>query len=197
MILDLAIRESSKGSRSLDDVMRALYNDFYKQGKNYTPADFQRLAEAAAGRSLDDFFSKYVRGTDEVDWNTYLNGIGLTLVKSGGGKPYLGAELTEANGSLSVRALPAGSPAYEQGLNTGDEIIAVDGYRATQSFLSTWVANKKVGDRIKLTIFRFDKLQDIEISLGADPRKMYSIAPLEAPTAEQKMLFKQYLNAEL
>lgn len=195
MMLDLKIREASKGAKSLDDVMRALYNDFYKKGKNYTPADYQHLAEVAAGVSLDDFFSKYVRGTAEVDWNSFLNGIGLEIKKSGGGKPYLGAQLTEANGSLTVRAIPAGSPAYEQGLNTGDQIVAVDGYRATNSFLSTWTANKKVGDKIKLTIFRFDRLRDIEITLGADPQKMYSISQLANPTAEQQTLEKQYLNA--
>ena len=195
MMLDLKIREASNGTKSLDDVMRALYNDFYKKGKNYTPADYQHMAEVAAGVSLDDFFSKYVRGTAEVDWNSFLNGIGLEIKKSGGGKPYLGAQLTEANGSLTVRAIPAGSPAYEQGLNTGDQIVAVDGYRATNSFLSTWTANKKVGDKIKLTIFRFDKLRDIEITLGADPQKMYSISQLANPTAEQQTLEKQYLNA--
>ena len=195
MMLDLKIREASNGTKSLDDVMRALYNDFYKKGKNYTPADYQHLAEVAAGVSLDDFFSKYVRGTAEVDWNSFLNGIGLEIKKSGGGKPYLGAQLTEANGSLTVRAIPAGSPAYEQGLNTGDQIVAVDGYRATNSFLSTRMANKKVGDKIKLTIFRFDKLRDIEITLGADPQKMYSISQLANPTAEQQTLEKQYLNA--
>lgn len=196
MLIDLKIREASKGTKSLDDVMRALYNDFYKKGKNYTPADYQRLAEAAAGVSLDDLFSKYVRGTAEVDWNAFLNGIGLEIITSGGGKPYLGAELTEANGNLTVRAIPAGSPAYEQGLNTGDQIVAVDGYRATNSFLSTWIANKKVGDKIKLTIFRFDKMRDIEITLGADPRKMYSISAVPTPTAEQQALEKQYLNAD-
>ena len=194
MMLDLKIREASKGTKSLDDVMRALYNDFYKQGKNYTPADYQHLAEVAAGVSLDDFFSKYVRGTAEVDWNSFLNGIGLEIKKSGGGKPYLGAQLAETNGNLTVRAIPAGSPAYEQGLNTGDQIVAVDGYRATNSFLSTWTANKKVGDKIKLTIFRFDKLRDIEITLGADPQKMYSISQMANPTAEQQTLEKQYLN---
>lgn len=195
MMLDLKIREASKGTKSLDDVMRALYNDFYKKGKNYTPADYQHLAEAAAGVSLDDFFSKYVRGTAEVDWNSFLNGIGLNLMTSGGGKPYLGAMLTEANGNLTVRAVPAGSPAYEQGLNTGDQIVAVDGYRASNSFLSTWMANKKVGDKIKLTIFRFDKLRDIDITLGADPQKMYSISSAATPSAEQEALERQYLNA--
>src|SRR5215204_2997141 len=79
MMLDVEIRTASKGSKSLDDVMRHLYNEFYKKKRNYTPADFQKAAEMAAGRSLDDFFSKYVRGEADIDYNGILNGIGLQL----------------------------------------------------------------------------------------------------------------------
>ena len=48
-LLDLEIRKASNGAKSLDDVMRFLYTDFYKKNKNYTPADFQKATEAAAG----------------------------------------------------------------------------------------------------------------------------------------------------
>ena len=64
MMLDITIRASSGGSKSLDDVMRYLYTEFYKKGKNYTPADYQKIAETMAGKSLDDFFSKYVARDD-------------------------------------------------------------------------------------------------------------------------------------
>jgi len=69
------IREASGGKKSLDDVLRYLYYEFYKKGKNYTPADYQKGAEMAAGRSLDDFFSKYVRGTAEIDYDGIVKGI--------------------------------------------------------------------------------------------------------------------------
>jgi predicted metalloprotease with PDZ domain len=78
MMLDVTIRTASKGAKSLDDVMRYLYNEFYKKNRNYTPADFQKAAEMAAGRSLNDFFSKYVRGEAEIDYNAILDGSGCT-----------------------------------------------------------------------------------------------------------------------
>ena len=37
MLLDLIIRKRSGGARSLDDVMRYLYTEYYKKGRNYTP----------------------------------------------------------------------------------------------------------------------------------------------------------------
>src|SRR5205823_3034057 len=98
LLLDLEIRKRSGGAHSLDDVMRALYTDFYKRGRNYTPADFQRVAEAEAGASLEDFFRRYVRGRDELDYNAALEVAGLRLDTSStsAGRPaaaeaYLGA----------------------------------------------------------------------------------------------------------
>src|SRR5947209_29537 len=143
LLLDLEIRKRSNGAHTLDDVMRALYNDFYKRGRNYTPEDFQRTAEAAAGTSLEDFFSRYVRGREELDYNAALDVAGLRLdtASAPDGRPaaeeaYLGATLDQTGDRLTVRNVPAGTPAYEQGLNAADQIVAVDGFRATRAFLN-------------------------------------------------------------
>ena len=163
MMLDITIRTSSGGKKSLDDVMRYLYNEFFKKGRNYTPEDFQKIAEMMAGRSLDDFFTKYVRGEAEIDYNAIVGGLGLQLAATEPNKTraYLGADLAEENGRLTIRSLPAGTPAYEQGLNTGDQIVAIDGYRASQNFLQSYLGERKPNDKVRLTVFRFDKLRDI------------------------------------
>ena len=198
MMLDIAIRTSSAGAKSLDDVMRNLYTEYYKKGKNYTPEDFQKISETMAGKSLDDFFAKYVRGTSEIDYNAIVGGFGITLAEtsSAPGRSYIGADLAEANGQLSIRSIPVGTPAYDQGLNTGDQIVAVDGYRASQAFLQSYIGERKPGDKIKLTIFRLDALKEITFTLGANTRKDYAFDPLAEPTAEQTRLLKQYLNAD-
>ena len=199
MMLDISIRTASGGMKSLDDVWRHLYNEFYKKNKNYTPEDFQRTAEMMAGKSLDDFFAKYVRGETEIDFSSIVSGIGLQFLgtEPNEGKAFIGAAMAEENGKLTIRSIPANTPAYEQGLNSGDQIIAVDGYRASQSFLQTYIGEKKPNHKIKLTIFRFDKLRDISFTLGSDMRKNYSFAPVDTPTEEQKSLYKSYMNADL
>src|SRR5712671_5848981 len=85
LLLDLDIRRRTHGAKSLDDVMRYLYDEFYKKGRNYTPADMQRACELMAGASLDQFFSRYVRGRDELEpiYNEILAGAGLRLEQSG------------------------------------------------------------------------------------------------------------------
>lgn len=200
MMLDITIRTASKGSRSLDDVLRHLYDEFSKKGKNYTPADYQKVSEMMAGRSLDDFFSKYVRGEAEIDYNSIAAGIGLTLeaAKVSETAAYIGADLGEdANGRLTIRTVRAGTPAYDQGLNTGDQIVAVDGYRASQAFLQTYIGEKKPGDRIRLSIFRFDKLRDVEFVLGTSTREAFTFKPVASPTDEQKRLYRGYLGSDL
>ncbi|MBK6586702.1 MAG: M61 family metallopeptidase [Acidobacteria bacterium] len=105
MMLDLAIRASSGGSKSLDDVMRHLYTEFFKKGKNYTPADYQKACETMAGKSLDDLFAKYVRGVAEIDYNAFANpfGLNLNMKTPNASKAYIGADTAEANGILSIR----------------------------------------------------------------------------------------------
>jgi predicted metalloprotease with PDZ domain len=199
MMLDITIRTFSNGKRSLDDVLRTLYNDYFKKGKNYTPQDLQKAAEQAAGRSLDDFFSKYVRGEAEIDYNQILAGVGLQLKETGGtrNRSYVGANLADDNGRLMVRSVPAGTPAYEQGLNSGDQILAVDGYRASQNILQNYISDRKPGDKVRLTIFRFDKMRDIEFTLGNDPRREYSIVKSDKAGDKERALYRAYMNAEL
>lgn len=199
MMLDITIRTASNGARSLDDVMRHLYNEYYKKNRNYTPEDFQRAAEMAAGRSLEDFFSKYVRGTAEIDFNGILAGVGLQLLsdRSANARASIGADLSEENNRLTIRSIPAGTAAYEQGLNTGDQIVAIDGYRASNSFLQSYIGERKPNDTVRLTIFRFDRLRDIPFKLGADMRSEFTIVPVANPSAEQRRLYREYFNAEL
>ena len=198
MMLDIEIRTRSAGKGSMDDLLKYLYDEYFKKGKNYTPEDFQKAAEKAAGVSLDDFFTKYVRGEAEIDYNAILNGIGLQLTKTepNKGKAYIGAATADEAGRLMIRTIPAGTPAYEQGLNTGDQIVAIDGYRASQAFLQTYLADKRPGNRIKLTLFRFDKLQDMNFILGSDTRPEYEFGPVENPTALQRRLYRDYLGGE-
>ncbi|MGB7201545.1 MAG: PDZ domain-containing protein [Pyrinomonadaceae bacterium] len=199
MMLDMTIRNASGGAKSLDDVLRYLYAESYKKNKNFTPADFQKACELIAGKSLDEFFSSYVRGRDEIDYNSIVAPFGLELkaVESNAGRAYIGADMAEEGGRLNIRTVPASTPAYEQGLNSGDQIVAVDGYRASQTFLQSYVGERKPGDKIKLTVFRFDKLIEINFTLGSNTRRDYSFVPVASRSELQQKLYREYLNADL
>ncbi|HQU91066.1 MAG TPA: PDZ domain-containing protein [Pyrinomonadaceae bacterium] len=199
MMLDLTIRAATNGAKSLDDVMRHLYNEFYKKGRNYTPEDYQKVSEMMAGRSLDDFFSKYVRGEGEIDYAGIVAPFGLKVevTQPGKNRAYIGADTADEAGRLTIRSVVAGTPAYDQGLNNGDQIVAVDGYRATSQFMQSYIADKKPGDTVRLTLFRFDRLRDVNFVLGANLRQEYSFAPVDSPTEAQRKLYREYFKSEL
>ena len=203
LLLDLEIRKRSNGRKSLDDVTRYLYTEFFKKDRNYTPADFQKTAELMAGSSLEEFFARYVRGKQELDYNAALAAAGLKLdtgVTIVDGKPVeravLGAELEQNQDRLMVRNVRAGAPAYEQGLNAGDQIVAMDNVRVNRDSLIARLGEKKPGDLINLTIFRFDDLSTLLIKLGARTEGTYKIVPLSSQTEQQKQIYRAWLGVK-
>jgi predicted metalloprotease with PDZ domain len=201
LLLDLEIRKRSNGAKSLDDVMRYLFNEYFKKGRNYGPADFQKACELMAGGSLAQFFTRYVQGRDELDYDAALNAAGLRLDMNGGAESPaqavdFGADLNQQGDHLMVMRVRAGSPAYEQGLNTGDEIVAVNNARANRQFLTARLAEKRPGDVVHLTIFRFDDLRTIDVKLGARNAANYRIVPLAQPTEQQQSVYQAWLGAQ-
>jgi predicted metalloprotease with PDZ domain len=198
LLLDLEIRQRSKNGKSLDDVLRYLYVEFFKKNRNYTPADFQKACELMAGSSLEDFFKRYVRGTEELNYSVALEAAGLRLDTTGTGtgdeKVYFGADVAQEEDRLIVRRVYAGSPAYEQGLNAGDQIVALDNMRVTRDFFNARLAEKKPGDLINLTIFRFDDLSTLLIKLAERREGTYRIVPLPSQTEAQKRVYKSWLH---
>ena len=197
-LLDWQIRQDSKGTKSLDDVFRYLYAEFFKKGKNFTPQDYQAICESMAGKSLDSFFNKYVRGREEIDYNSILNAFGLQLNSTKSREQaYLGANFSPMSDRLTVTTIPADTPAYEQGLNTGDQVVAIDGQRASYQFLNSYIGDKKAGDKVVLTLFRFDELRTFEITLGGKSNISYKIQPVSEPDDTQKSLYEGFFGSSL
>ena len=205
LLLDLEIRRRTNGAKSLDDVLRYLYNEFFKKNRNYTPEDFQRAAEQAAGASLEDFFRRSVRGREELDYNTTFAGVGLQLqttaqtdpTKPAALKPYFGATLRQDGDRLVVSNVLAGTPAYNSGVNSGDQIVALDGLRVTLAAFNARLEEKRAGDEVRLTVFRLDELRTITVKLTGRAEDNYRLVPVRQPTAEQARLYEAWLNAPL
>ncbi len=124
-------------------------------------------------------------------------GLRINLDSDAKKQAYLGGTIAQDGDRLLIRALPSDSPAYQFGLNTGDQVVAIDGNRASQTFMTSYINDKKPGDKVRLTIFRFDTLRDIEVTLGGRGRQDYAIVPIENPSNEQKRLYQDYLKAPL
>ena len=98
------------------------------------------------------------------------------LIKSGTAThAYLGVTLDtagatadgEKRGGAKITSVESGSPADKAGLKTNDVVIAIDGKTTAQgSALTGYVRQYSANDKVKLTVIRDSKKQDIEVTLA-------------------------------
>jgi len=197
LLLDLEIRQRSGNKHSLDDVMRALYHRFPLTGKGYTVDDLQKISEEFAGSSLKTFFDAYVHGTTPLDWEASFRHAGLELqTLDSERKLMLGAQTYDQNGRTMIRGVVTGSPAYDAGLDIGDEILAVNGKRVRNSELQERLGDFKAGDKVRITIFRDDTMRDFEVTLRLQEVPSYKISKTTNPTPLQKAIYESWLNTK-
>ena len=90
-LLDLDIRARTGGAKTLDDVMRLMWQRFwlgrttsyYLQGHGYTVEDFRKAVEDVSGASYAEFFARYVAGVEELPYDAVLGKVGLRLSSAG------------------------------------------------------------------------------------------------------------------
>lgn len=194
-LLNLAILAGSNGARSMDDLMRFLYNEYYKkQKRGFTDEEFRRAAEQTAGRKLDDFFATAVNTADPINYNAYFEPVGLQLVNvaSKTQDGFLGASTTAANGKATVSGVRRGSAAYKDGLNVGDELISVDGVRVGDDLLRQ-ISGRRVGETIRVLVNRAGLLRELTVTLTQNPLVSYRLEPLPTQTDAQKALYAKWL----
>ena len=200
MLLDLEIRNSSDNKKTLDDVMRRLYSEYYKKKKRgFSEAEFKKELERAAGIGFSDFFVRYVHGTEEVDYGKYLSYAGLeietleapSLSEKGA---FLGTRVSESSGKLKITQVLRDSPAWNYGLNVNDEIIAVDGLRVGLADYTKAISAMKPGDKVVITISRDDWLREIDVVISESSDKSYYIFQTEEPTELQKAVYESYFS---
>ncbi|MCI0707544.1 MAG: PDZ domain-containing protein [Ignavibacteriae bacterium] len=195
LLLDLEIRQRSKNEHSLDDVMRTMYERFPLSGTGYTLADLQKVSEEFGGGSFQQFFEDYVWGTKPLEWEKYLAYAGLQLSpREKETKPWLG--ITAGGDRMRVFRVLAGSPAYEAGINVGDEVVAFNGYRVSGNDLTTRTEEMKEGEKITLTVFRDNRLREFTVTLKNRPVPNYKVEKVKEPTDLQKSIYESWLSTE-
>ena len=108
LALDLTIRRDTAGTRSLDNVMRALWERHGRTGVGLEERGFEALAMAVTGLDLGDFFHQALDSTEDLDLAPLLAemGIGLRLRAARHGKDFggLAPSATEAASETPVDA---------------------------------------------------------------------------------------------
>jgi predicted metalloprotease with PDZ domain len=168
-LLDARVRTASHGAKTLDDVMRlALARNPAPGG--YTPAAFRAAASEAAGTDLSAWFAQVFDSTAELDYREALDWFGLRFAgESSARQAWLGADTQVEDGSLLVTGIPRGTPAYDAGVDTGDEIVGFGDFRVRPADWEKELANYQPGDRLPLLLARRGRLVRVAVTLGREP----------------------------
>ena len=221
-LLDTEIQRLTKGEKSLDDVMRVMYKNFQSTG--YEENDFRKVVAKVSGEDLSEFFDRYVDSTHELEFGTVREWFGFRFrdedepdqaedgtdteasktdspdaeedeqdeqdEENEQKTPWLGFQL---NGD-KVRRIEPDSPAENCGLNNGDELLAIDGYRIDGN-LSEKIEQLKVGDQLEVLISRRQKLMTKMLVVAAEPESRdWGLKELKAPTEDQQQQLKAWLG---
>jgi predicted metalloprotease with PDZ domain len=199
MLLDAEIRSATKNQKSLDDVMRSLWRDHLQTG--YTTADVLKAANAASGKDLSDWFHRSIETTEDPDFTTFLNWYGLEWKpkespdsKDKPQPPYLGMDVSNQLGKAMVDKVTKDSPAAQAGINVGDEMIALEGYRIGAENLSERVSLYELGTTLECVIARRGKLMQLKLKLAPQPSQSWTLQRVAKPTDEQESHWKDWLR---
>ncbi len=199
-LLDLSIRKRHDNGRSMDDVMRSLWETFGKAEIGFTPADLNATIAAIAGFDLTEFFAHYLDGLEELPFQAMLVDFGLRLESNldpGKLPPYLGVRTAMEQGRLILKSVANDSPAELAGLDAGDELLAIDGLRVTADQLNDRLQASQAGDVLEFTLFHQDELLQTLVKLAEPEATQFTIAPVSDPTPQQQHLFEGWLGMPL
>jgi len=196
MLMDLKIRHLTDGKKSLDDVMRALYEHYYKEKKRgYSDQEFRQTAEEIAGTSLDDIF-RYASTTDNINYAKYLSYAGLTIDTTAKvqDNSFLGAMVSEQSDKLVVTGIVRDSPAWESKLSTGDTILQINGEEADMKLWDSFLDSAETGDTVELLTSLDGRKQKINLILGVKKRRSFNISKIANPTKKQRRILSGWLK---
>jgi predicted metalloprotease with PDZ domain len=157
----------------------------------------REAAEAVSHADLGWFFTKYVRGTDEIPWNDFLRSAGLRVdpVTSTVADPGFLAS-RNFDGPMSVASVAPGSEADRAGLRVGDIITELQGKPVGEDSRQQ-LARLAPGDTVAVKVrSRRGAERELEWKVTGREETSYEVRDLESITPEQRARRAAWLKGE-
>lgn len=191
-LMNIRILQYTGSQKSLDDLMKLLWERFRKDGKGFSEKDLLTALKEVTGNDFTTFFEKYVNGTENIDFDSELGTLGYSISRSRfgqkeGGKS-AGILMRNENGKFRVVTPLHGFPSYGSGIAPGDELISY-GSRPFNSESFTPVSKKwpsapgidlmsgfADGDSATFRILRRGKIREYITGVTEPPFEKYSVS---------------------
>ncbi len=165
-ILDAKIIKKYKGKKSLDDFMQHIYAKYFEgKSRGFSEDEFKAELEDFLKEDLDEFYAKYINGTEIPDYKSIFEAVGLAVEYIGEPEPSVGVTLGESGGKTVVKGIRRGSAAEEGGLSVNDEIIGCNGLRVDKRSLEQFFDSVDNGEEMELLISRDQQLYSVTIQV--------------------------------
>jgi predicted metalloprotease with PDZ domain len=197
LLLDLLIRAKHQNKRSLDDVMRLMWQRFGQDEIGFTELQLRETIAEIAEQDLADFFFRYIETTEELPFNDYLDSFGLYLkTVEESDTPYMGIRLQSENNQEVIKFVAAESPAEQGGIDANDELLAIDGVRVNSESLNERLKDYRVNDTIQVTVFHQDELKTLSVTLSQPQSSRYEVVIQENLSQLQRQNLVGWLGSK-
>lgn len=195
-LLDAKIRHATSGVKTLDDLMRTAYAR-YSGPNGYTAEDFKALADEVAGPKggVREWLVSSTESAGELDYGEALDWFGLAFRASSAPalRGWLGVNTYVGEGRIVVTQVQQGTPAEKGGVNVDDEIVAIGDVRVRAGQLDRRLAQYRPGDTVSILVARREELRRIDVTLGSEPPRQWTLDLRAGATAEQQSHLNQWL----
>lgn len=166
-LIDAKIIAKHNGTKCLDHFLQQLYTKFYKKmNRGFSEPEFKKELEDFLGENLDEFFTKYINGTEIPPFNDILGAIGVNVESVGTTKSSFGAAFRQDGGKVIVRSIRSGSSAENAGLSVNDEVIGCNGFRVDQKAFEDFVNGLSTEETFKILISRDEILYELAVKMS-------------------------------
>lgn len=194
-LMDKQIREITNNKKSIEDLHYVLFQKYGKDKQGYTSYNVRQLLKEITASDFTGFWSDYVDGTKEINFDELLSFYGLQFEKDETKKneSSIGVKLHNNNGLAQISVVDSNGPAWQAGLTSGDNIIAIDGLQVSMDNFQTHIENLEIGKSYSLHYFSQGILkQTIIKSIKAVFES--KIIPIDKASKKQKQRFESWIK---
>ncbi|HEY9384355.1 MAG TPA: PDZ domain-containing protein [Gemmatimonadales bacterium] len=195
-MLDLMVRDATRGTRSIDDVMRSMLERFSGE-QGFLGRDIERTVSAVCGCDVTAFFSAHVRTGHPIDFNRFLALAGMraavswipALGNDGRPAPDLRIRAWQPPGESGISLLLS-NPASAwgtAGLHTGDRLMSVNGAQIPSvAEFRGLLSRARLGDTLRIEVRRPAGRWNTVVILAGYDRPVVRIEELPGASVRQR-----------